>query len=396
LLPNTNPQIRLKTVYIVIIFLYWSSLYFYMPTLPVYTEKITGSLAMVGTVLAMYGLWQAVLRLPLGIAADWLGKRKPFILSGFVLSAAGAIIMANAVTAEGMILGRAVTGLAAASWVPLVVVYTGLFPASEAVRAAAMLSLVLYASRMFATAINGSLNSLGGYSLAFYVSAGAAVFATLVLLLVREPARAVNKPTLGSIGRLITRRDVLLPSVLSAVTQYATWATVFGFVPLLARQMGASDFLLGIMVSMNIGVAALGNTLLASSIRRVGKSTLLYSSFFLLAAGVMAAALGQSLILIVLAQFAIGFSTGMNYPILMGMSIEQINESQRATAMGVYQSVYAVGMFTGPWLSGLLADAFGIQEMFFWTAILIAVLGLFGAYWLDQPDRTSSFNHPPE
>jgi MFS transporter, DHA1 family, multidrug resistance protein len=396
LLTNTNPQTRLKTAYIAIIFLYWSSLYFYIPTLPVYTEIKTGSLAVVGTVLAMYGLWQAVLRLPLGIAADWLGKRKPFIISGLVFSAVGALIMANAASSEGMILGRAVTGLAAASWVPLVVVYTGLFPPSEAVRAAAVLSLVNYVSRVFATALNGTLNNLGGYPLAFYVSAGVAVFAALVLLIVREPARAVNPPTLGGIGRLITRRDVLLPSVLSAVAQYATWATVFGFVPLLARQMGASDVLLGILVSMNIGVAAFGNTVMASLIRRVGKSTLLYFSFVLLALGVMAAALGQTLFLIVFAQFAIGFSTGMNYPILMGMSIEQVDESQRATAMGVYQSVYAVGMFTGPWLSGLLADAFGIQSMFFWTAILIAVLGVSGAYWLNQPVRTSSFNRPQE
>jgi MFS transporter, DHA1 family, multidrug resistance protein len=77
----------------------------------------------------------------------------------------------------------------------------------------------------------------------------------------------------------------------------------------------------------------------------------------------------------------------------MGMSIERVDESQRATAMGVYQSVYAIGMFTGPWLSGLLADALGIQPMFF-TGILILGMGLSGAYWLTQPVKVSSFNHP--
>jgi MFS family permease len=396
-MPSSPPaNVRLKTLYIVIVFLYWASLYFYVPTLPVYTEARVGSLALVGTVLAMYGLWQALLRFPLGIVADWMGKRKPFILLGLVFSAAGAMIMANATSVEGMILGRAVTGLAAGAWVPMVVVYSGLFPPADAVRAAAILTLVNSASRMFATALNGTFNSLGGYPLAFFVSAGIAILAALVLLPVREPSRAFTPPSMRGIGRLISRRDVLLPSFLSAVAQYATWATVFGFIPILARQYGASDVLQGILVSMNIGVVALGNLITTAVIRRVGKRVLLYLSFLILGLGILAIAVGQSLFFVVAAQFAIGLSTGINHPILMGMSIERVDERQRATAMGVYQSVYAIGMFTGPWLSGLLADALGIQPMFFLTGILILGMGLSGAYWLNQPVKVSSFNHPPK
>jgi MFS family permease len=257
----TKSNTRYKALYLVIVFLYWASLYFYVPTLPVYTESKAGSLAMVGTVLAMYGLWQAVLRLPFGIIADWFGRRKPFILLGLVLSAVGAYIMSTTTTIDGMIVGRAVTGLAAASWVPLVVIYSSLFSPGEAVRAAAILTLVNSISRMFATALNGSLNSLGGYPLAFTISIITAGLAVLILLPVREPVRAATPPSLTGIQRLVTRRDVLLPSLLSAVAQYATWATVFGFMPILARQYGASDVLQGILVSMNIGVVALGNVI---------------------------------------------------------------------------------------------------------------------------------------
>jgi MFS transporter, DHA1 family, multidrug resistance protein len=119
-------------------------------------------------------------------------------------------------------------------------------------------------------------------------------------------------------------------------------------------------------------------------------------SFVILAGGILAAAFGNTLVFVVVAQFTIGLSTGINYPILMGMSIVHVDESQRATAMGVYQSVYAVGMFTGPWLSGLLADAIGIQPMFAVTGFVILALGLSGVYWLTQPVKISSFNHPPK
>ncbi|MGA2640333.1 MAG: MFS transporter [Spirochaetia bacterium] len=32
--------------------------------------------------------------------------------------------------------------------------------------------------------------------------------------------------------------------------------------------------------------------------------------------------------------------------------------------MGIHQAMYAVGMFTGPWIGGVLADAVGIRAMF--------------------------------
>jgi MFS transporter, DHA1 family, multidrug resistance protein len=143
-------------------------------------------------------------------------------------------------------------------------------------------------------------------------------------------------------------------------------------------------------VSMSIGIVVLGNVITTAVIRRVGARNMLYLSFIILAGGVLAAAFGQSLMFVVVAQFTIGLSTGINYPILMGMSIERVDESQRATAMGVYQSVYAVGMFTGPWLSGLLADALGIQPMFTITGFFILALGIFGTYWLTQPIKSTA------
>ncbi len=48
---------------VAVVLLYWSALYLYVPTLPVYVETKTELLEMVGVVIAMYGLWQALLRL---------------------------------------------------------------------------------------------------------------------------------------------------------------------------------------------------------------------------------------------------------------------------------------------------------------------------------------------
>jgi DHA1 family multidrug resistance protein-like MFS transporter len=182
-------------------FLYWVALYLYVPTLPTYAQSKSDSLALVGMVLSQYGLWQAIIRLPLGIVSDWLGWRRPFIVAGFVLVGLGALIMGLASGANGLIVGRAITGLAAGTWVPLVVMFSSLFPPHEAVRASALLTFVGSVGRVLATGVTGSLNELGGYSLAFFLAAGAAVLAILVLLPARELRRPSRQPSVRGVGR---------------------------------------------------------------------------------------------------------------------------------------------------------------------------------------------------
>ena len=365
-------------------FLYWTSLYLYVPTLPVYAQSRSDNLALVGIVLSMYGLWQAIIRLPLGIAADWLGWRKPFIIVGLALAALGAGIMGTAANVNGLILGRAVTGLAAGTWVPLIAVFSTLFPSDEAVRASAMLTLVASAARALATSVTGSLNEMGGYPLAFFLAAGTAVLAILIVLPAREDRRPPQRPSARSIGTLIVRRDVLLPALLNGVSQYANWTATFGFLPVLAKQLGATDVALSLLVSMNIGVVTLGNLVATAIVRRVGARRLVYLSFLLLFAGIGGAALARSLPLIFVAQLCMGLGQGIGYPLLMGMSIQHVGDGERTTAMGLHQAVYAIGMFGGPWLSGMLANALGIRLTFGVTAFACLSLGLLGASLLAE------------
>jgi MFS family permease len=372
----------LIVLYLVVSFLYWAALFLYVPTLPSYVASKSSSLALVGLVLSMYGLWQAIIRLPLGVAADWLGRHKPFILAGLGLVGLGAWVMGSARGSTELLIGRAITGLAAGTWVPLVVVFSSLFPANQAVRASAMLTLVSSIARMLATAVTGLLNQVGGYSLAFFLAAGTAALALLIVLPTREKPRPRQRPSLAGVGTLITQQEVLLPSLLSAISQYANWAATFGFLPILAQQLGATDVMQSMLVSMNIGVVIVGNTLATGIAHRMGARRLVYISFFLLSLGLGCAALTTSLPLLFGAQFFIGLSMGIAYPVLMGMSIRHVGDAERTTAMGFYQAVYAVGMFSGPWISGWLADILGIQTMFGITAFFCLSLGLLMNHWL--------------
>jgi MFS family permease len=364
------------------VFLYWMALYLYAPTLPTYAESMTPDLALVGVILSMYGFWQMVIRLPVGIAADWLGRRKPFIIGGLILVGSGAVVMGIARSWQGLLVGRAITGLAAATWVPLVVIFSALFDPLEAVRASALLTLVGSVARIIATSVTGWLNQLAGYGLAFFLAAGVAAIAVALVIPLKEAHPPGNverrRPTASSVGKVITRRDVLLPGLLSAIAQFTNWATTFGFLPILAQGMGASDVTISLLVSLNLVFLTLGNLGATAAAGRIGGRRLSYASFVILSAGVAGTALTKSLPSLFVSQALIGLGTGIGYPVLMGMSIKYVRDAERTTAMGLHQSVYAAGMFAGPWLGGLLASALGVQTMFAVTAAASLALGLLG------------------
>jgi MFS family permease len=48
----------------------------------------------------------------------------------------------------------------------------------------------------------------------------------------------------------------------------------------------------------------------------------------------------------------------------MGLSIKNIQESQRGAAMGIFQAVYSFGMFFGPFITGLINQSFELGAAF--------------------------------
>jgi MFS family permease len=132
-----------------------------------------------------------------------------------------------------------------------------------------------------------------------------------------------------------------------------------------------------------VHLAVFTPSVLAASLllRRFDKRPLLLFSFGALALGVACGAVATSVAWLVAVQVLVGVGFGISYAILMGMSIEQVDAAERTTAMGVHQSVYAIGMFVGPWLSGILAAAIGMRLMFAVTAVATLILGISGTLW---------------
>ncbi|MEK7738124.1 MAG: MFS transporter, partial [Pseudomonadota bacterium] len=91
-------------------------LFLILPVFAVYAQTLPGgdNLALVGFALGAYGLTQALLQIAFGIASDRYG-RKPVIVFGLLLFAAGSLIAALAPDIWWMIGGRVLQGAVAIS-----------------------------------------------------------------------------------------------------------------------------------------------------------------------------------------------------------------------------------------------------------------------------------------
>jgi MFS family permease len=371
---------RLVTLFAMVAFLYWMGLYLYAPTLPLYAESKSSNLQFIGFALSMYGLGHVIVRLPVGILSGWLGRNKPLIIVGLFLVGLGALIMALAVDIREFAVGRAITGIAAGTWVPLILVFCGLFPQHEGIRATALLTFVGSVARLVASSITGILNEIGGYQLAFFLALCISILAMLMVFPIREIPFPSQKPSFKNIGQVVAQRDVLLPSLLGTLALHADWAVTFGFLPILAKQVGITNIGQSILLSTYFIAHVMGNLAAIVISNRVGIRISIYASFTLISTGILFVMLAHSLLVLLIIQACIGLAQGVCYPTLMGLSIKNVAISDRPTAMGLFQTLYAVGMFTGPWVSGLLATAIGIRPMFGVTALACITLSWFLGY----------------
>lgn len=70
--------------------------------------------ALVGLAMGIYGLTQAVMQVPLGLASDRVGRKKVIVL-GLVVFAIGSVVAALAGSVQMLIVGRAIQGAGAVS-----------------------------------------------------------------------------------------------------------------------------------------------------------------------------------------------------------------------------------------------------------------------------------------
>ena len=355
-------------------YFFWSSLYLYVPVLPLHARELGASLEMIGYVVASYAIGQLLLRIPIGVGSDIIGRR-PFAIMALVLSGIGGIWLAVSPDPWSLFAARSLTGVAAAGWVAISVLFASYYPSGNTSKAMAVIMPVNTISLVTSTFIGGLMADYMGTLSTFYVAAAIAFGGAALLFIAPEPKIPSGvKYSYSTLLSVLSNRTLLRVSVIAITLQFVTFAVNFGFLPVHAENLGASKSEVGYITTAGLLAAVLGTWAAAWFTGRTTTTVAILIAAMATLLSLIVMTMTTDLVTLGALQTLNGFGRGLMNTVLISLALASAPSAIRATAMGSYQALYAIGMLMGPAVSGPVADAFGI-EMVFWVSAGITVFG---------------------
>lgn len=322
--------------------------------------------AQVGLAMGIYGLTQALLQIPFGLASDRWG-RKPVILAGLLVFIAGSLLAAVATDLNGLLLGRALQGAGAIS-----AAVTALLAdqTRDLVRTKAMalvgisIALMFVLSLMLAPPLAAAIGLRGLFLLVALL--GLAALALLLWLVPPEPARRMDAERAG-LRAVLTDANLLRLNL--------------GVFVLHAVQLAMWMALPALLVKAGLIKAAHWQVYLPTV---VGSLLVLGGVFRLERKGYLRAVLRGAVVLLLLVQLGLlWLAPGTPQLSLLGVllwlffvAFNVLEASQpslasrlaptgsRGAALGVFNTAQSLGLFCGGAAGGYLVRAFGAQGLF--------------------------------
>lgn len=349
-------------------------LFMILPVFALYADKLEGSTpALVGLAIGIYGMTQALLQIPFGLASDRVG-RKPMILVGLAIFALGSMVAAAADSIHWVIVGRSIQGAGAIAAVVMALT-ADLTREEHRVKAMAVIGMSIGASFALAMVLGPILNHWIGVPGIFALTAVLALGGMLVVVLlvptpvasrVHRDAEAVP----AQFGRVL-RDGQLLRLDFGILTLHMILTASFVVLPLALRDLAGLPaarhwqvYLPVLLLSIPMAIPFI---IQAEKHRRM-------KQVFLGAIGIiLVAELG--LFEFHASLYAIGlllllFYAGFNLleAILPSLIAKMAPPDSKGTAMGFYSSSQFFGAFLGGSVGGWLHGRFGLESVFLFCA----------------------------
>jgi MFS family permease len=350
---------------------------------------------LMGFAIGAYGLTQALFQIPLGMLSDHIG-RKPVIVGGLFLFAAGSILAAVTDNIYWVIAGRALQGAGAIS-ATVMALAADLSRDEQRTKVMAALGFSIGLSFAVALVIGPVLQHWIGVPGIFWTTA---VLATLAIALVVGP---VPKPkslrlqrdtgfVASALGEVVKDPGLLRLNI-SIFMLHMVITANFTVMPLELRDTVGLPvqwhWLLYLTVLLGSFVIMLPFLIIGE--RRARMKTVLLGAIVLMAASEFALAYTASWLTAVTISMLLLF-TGFNLlEAALPSLVSKLSPPQlRGTSMGVYSSSQFLGAFTGGAMGGLLLKMAGPQAVFAGGGIA-ALVWVTAVAGMQNPGRLSNY-----
>jgi len=351
-----------------------------LPVFAVYAEHLPGgkSHTLIGIALGMYGLTQAILQLPFGMASDHFG-RKRVIYFGLLLFALGSFIAASAHDIYMVIFGRAIQGAGAIS-AAVTALLADLTREEHRTKAMAVIGMTIGLTFALSLVLGPALYHLIDIPGIFAMTGVLALLAIVVVkTAVPDPRHShFHSDAEAAPAKLrdVLRNRELVRLNFGIFALHAVQMSMFVVLPFALKQTGGIDanhhwqVYLPVMV---ISFLFMVPPIIYGEKKARLKEVFIASVALMLAAQLAFITAIQYFwgIFIALSVYFVAFN-------ILEASLPSIISKiapagSKGTAIGVYNTFQSLGFFVGGAMGGLLSSYFGASAVFMFGAGLIGV-----------------------
>jgi len=348
-----------------------------VPLLPELRARTGAGEAALGLALAAYAIPLALVSIPFGVLADRIGRR-PLLIGGLALTAAGSVLIALSDSLGLLIAGRVVQGIGSAgSWIAALALVADLARPGRKGEAIGFALAANSAGAIAGPALGGVTGDAFGFAAPFLiVTAGAVALAGAAALVAPR-----DRPQAAERGRALVRTLEVIrsPAALPAGAIAVGGATAIGMVEVVApfdldERLGLSAAAIGLIFGLAIAVDALAAPVAGGAGDRAGRRPVAAAGLAVLAA---------SAPLLILLDGTVGALAGLcifgaGVSIAFAAAVPWLDDAfgglDRGMAYGALNLLYSIGYAAGPLIAGAMYQAQG-PELPYWTLGAAAALG---------------------
>ena len=360
-------------------------LFMILPVFALYAGDLEGATpALAGLAIGIYGMTQALLQIPFGLVSDHIG-RKPVIVFGLLVFAAGSVVAATADTMFMVIVGRALQGAGAIA-AAIMALTADLIREEHRVKAMAIIGMSIGVAFALAMVLGPVLNTWVGVPGIFWLTAVLAIGGiAVVVLIVPNPAVSRVRRDAETVPAQITsvlRDSQLLRLDLGIFSLHLILTASFVVLPLALRDVAGlpadQHWLLYLPVLVLSLPMAIPFILAAEKHRRMKQ--VFVGAIAVIALVQAALALFHTSVLgIALLLFMFYAAFNLLEAILPSLIAKMAPPDRKGTAMGVYSSSQFFGAFVGGAVGGILHGSYGMGSVFLFCSLVALAWVLFAS-----------------
>jgi MFS family permease len=378
-------------------------LFMILPVFSAYASKIPGSTSLlIGIALGIYGLTQACLQLPFGMLSDKIG-RKPIIIIGLILFAAGSVVAALSHSIYGIIIGRAIQGAGAIGSTCIALV-ADLTRDENRSKAMAMIGITIGMAFTLALVIGPVINTWFHLNGIFWATA---IFAVIGLILVFTGIPTPPKLTIHSESETIPQRlksmltnSELVRLDIGVACSHAILTATFVAIPILLThilKMPEWHQIILYLAIMLLSFIAMVPFIIIAEKKRKMKSTFVGAVLMITLSQILLLFFHGNAIDIGILLFVYFTAFTLLEASLPSLVSKIAPIRSKGTATGIYSTSQFLGIFIGGALGGWLFGHYQIAGIFTFGTI-VGFIWFVVSFTMKQPPylTTMIFSLTPE